>query len=383
MSLAKFKQLIDENANIITIDQYIKCNKDALIKLLDDSDRHQNTSFHDDTDPYVSILSCFFKTSLTDFIKTQLPWKMIQKYYFQFDINDLLTKQDLEVERMIDVNNSQLYFNILKIFLIDHKVNEIPESFLKHYENINMCYILNLPMHTNSRYFFDHLANPHQTVFLDKYIVKQIELLILFLERFDIEPRSAYVETFHTKEELFETLKGNFYNSQLYDETREEIYEVNGVTVTENNVVDFCFAKLRNDLLDVNDRMNNFIIILADYFEYMQLDQQMEFWNILIEEDKCTIEVTFNQTTSDTFLNFSFDNYEPLKTEAGVYDIIFRGYELEDNTLNFYRIILQRYPSIRPNLIMYLIIVDNYVCNGLFPDLSNQEIVSVFRAKFL
>jgi len=378
MSLAKFKQLIDqlidEDANIITIKLYIQDNKDALIELLDG------------TDPYIPILRCFLKTSLTDFIKTQFPWKIIQKCYFGFDIDALLTKQDLEVERMVGVNNSQFYFNILEIFLIDHKVNEIPESFIKHYENINQCYMIHFADYINI-VFFDHLSNLHQTIFPEKIVSQRIELLILFLERFNMKNTNIYDVQFNTKEDLLRALIDNFYDSDHYDETGEVIYTVDGVIVTENNVIDFCLAKLKNDdendFLDEYDGTYDFTDVLADYFEYMRLDQQMDFWNIFIEEDKDTIESIFYETGSDTFLNFAFDNYEPLKTEDGVYNIILTYHKLEDSTLNFYHMALQRYPSIRSNLIIYLVIVDNYVCKRLFPDLTNQEIISIFRAKFL
>jgi len=284
---------------------------------------------------------------------------------------------------MIDVNNGDLYFNILEVFLINHEVSEISQSFIKHYENIEDSYILHLGNYINTE-VFDYLSDLRQTVFPHKMVTKRIEVLILFLERFDINRKSPSEELFNTKEGLLEALMDNFYNNDHLDETREAIYSVNGVTITENNVVDFCFAKIKNDFQ--NENQHNFIVILADYFEYMRLDQQMEFWNILIDdtiEIDNTIESIFDQTTSDAFLNFAFDNYEPLKTENGVYDVILTGHKSEYNVLNFYHLVLQRYPSIRSNLIIYLIIIGNHIYETLFPDLTNQEIISIFRAKFL
>jgi len=381
MSLTKFKQLIDEDADILTMNEYIRDNYNTLLELQYDPDRHQDTSLRDDTDPYTPILRCFFMRSLTHFTKTEFPWKMVQNYYLNlhFGNDDRLTKQDLEEERMVDVHNGDFYFDILKLFLVNHEINDIPESFIKHFENIDHCYILYLGNYIRTE-LFEHLSDLRQTIFPHKIASKRIELLILFLERFDNINTNTHIEPVNTKRSLFVALKNYFFDIE------KQFFMVNDVIITENNVIDFCFAKLKDDYLNKNGKTYHLTVRMADYFEFMQLDQQMEFWNILMEENKVvndTIDSIFKHTTSDAFLNFAFDNYEPLKTEDGIYNIIMTGLELNNTTLNFYHMVLRRYPSIRSNLIIYLVIVDNYVCKRLFPDLTNQEIISIFREKFL
>jgi len=70
MTLEKLKQLVEEDADVQIINKYIRNNTKNLAKLLDD------------TDPYILFLRCFFTKSLTSFIKTQFPWKMVQNYHF-------------------------------------------------------------------------------------------------------------------------------------------------------------------------------------------------------------------------------------------------------------------------------------------------------------
>jgi hypothetical protein len=337
MSLQGFIQLIDDNIEFDLVQNYVYKYKEKLLKCLDDNH------------PYTTILKYFFTKNLSDFIKSNLPWKLIQNFYFNFRKTDTLTIQDLENDRMTDVINDSMYFSILNTFLKDHEIVEIPESFIKHYELFTQCF------------FIDGICRFIKSDrLIDDSLLKYINLLILFLDRFDINCIKHFYQIKKDKLHIY-------YNLETYFELNnnsDTAYMYHNEIVTQDNIIGFCLNSIKNrDLQFGHDRIINFMNNLTNYFEYMHMDEQIEFWNILIDIKKYysvndIIEFLFTSTESDIFMDYAFNNYEKLKSEHDVYEIISDGKIYQPL---FYKNVLTLYPQTRNTLIINLMFM-NIVC---------------------
>jgi hypothetical protein len=137
MAFNNFKRLIDEEVSRQIISSFYHDNKEELL------------SYYDKEDPYFILLKILNNESeiITDYLKTRLPWRLIQLYYynsiyglsFYFGNQCLLTIHDLEEPRIINLSNGYLYFEIIIHFLLNHDVDDIPTSFINLYEQLINC----------------------------------------------------------------------------------------------------------------------------------------------------------------------------------------------------------------------------------------------------
>jgi hypothetical protein len=350
----KFIRLINNNSDYDTIYTYVRKIPIKLSKYLDQDD------------PYSSILNAFFSNTLSDFSKINLPWKLIQNYNFRE--TDKLTVSDLEDARILGLVNHSMYFSILYTFLKNHDIDDIPESFIKHYDLLD------------NRNFIDDICRFIKRDKLeDGSQLKYINLLIFFLERFDITISNESHENYKEKLDIYYILERYF---ELNDDDNPE-YMYHEEIITEDNIIGFYLISIKNrDLRFENHEVYYFMTELSNYFEYMKMDEQIEYWNILIEyyNDNDMIEILCTSTESDVFINYVFDNYDKLKSENGVYEIISNGKLYQ---YAFYQNLLSRYPQTRNTLIINLMIVSFDFCMLNFPDLTNQELHQILKNKFL
>jgi len=399
MSLKGFKQRL-ANETVQDISTYVQQHHPKLLTFVNSDDRcgRQQSGWILQHDPCIPILKCYLSHDLTSLIGTPIPWKTVQNCHFNFSHPSRLSQEDLSEERMINVCNGLFYFNLLQTFLRNHEIEEIPKSFIDHYKFINDSFYLpvigriirgNFPSRSM------HLRHNSKVKMNNKWI----NLMILFLEHYEIPDFSYSLKMICQKRATYIYLTELFDDNVIDDSDDEwdgdyviknpdECY-YHEELITEENIVQFCFDKLQNDCM--TEITINLTHHLANYFEYMRLDQQMDFWNMILEIDgkrnSHLLSVVFNSCLSDVFHKFAFEHYDKLKTEQGVYEYIVNGRIDSDETgmVYFCQNALQRFPSMRSNILIYLTIYVNDfdICYKIFPEITNQELIYVLREKFM
>jgi len=371
MSIEIFKNYIDDDdISGLTTFKYARQHKKSLLKIID-------------TDVYSLILTCIYEHDLSKFIKSNYEWRYIQKINVSF-VNFVnrgikMTKKNLEPERMHGLTFTPAYFGILTHFLHDYDVHEIPESFVKHYESLSdKQYFIYI-----AKYFSNTVEDIMDDLWKDKFNsdinLKPVHLFLLFLEKYDSNiDTQCYSSTTWGKDDIYHSIRDFFYDD---------------VNVTENNIVELSLDYLRQHKKkssQVEDEAKErFLINVVDFFEWMRLDDQIEFWDIVISIESIRhdvlrlIEYVLFHTTSEVFIDYAFEKYDQLQSEHGVMRITFTDICLTPCTKYFFQKVATLYPHVKDSIIIRLIHHNNDMLSTVFPGLTDQDIIFALKNKFL
>jgi len=345
--LEVFKKFIDDDSVYVgnNIIYHVQKNKQILLEVIEN-------------DIYGLIFRTIIDNNLTEYTKSTFSWKYIQHIRRLFMLKMELTEDDLEIDRMTGVTSDLMYFYLLRNFLKNHDVIKIPKSFIEHFE----CLI-------NKEY----LINIAKLIYGDNS-EKVIQLMILFLEKYDANIHSEnIIRNINIKEDNYLGIC-EFINYELDNSDQDESI------LSEDNFVELSLEYLRHNKLSKEKKVYLFKI-LSNYFEWMKLDEQMEFWNILstFESDNASIiEKILFATKSQEFNDYVFNNYVKLKTEDDTYDLILAKKPL---SVVFLKKVVDVYPELKDSIIIHIIINTTYISllSLVFPDLTNQEIVFALK----
>jgi len=368
MSFEEFKSLVDNNTNNRRIFKHVNANRNTL-KNIDENDHYAGGSslIASVRGDYCMLLKCYLTWKLSFFLKSGFAWRYVIDYHYSFNIdeNDILTKEDLSLDKIEGLDSDQTYFWVLKMFLMNNEISDIPEVFLDHKDMFLGHYITYI---TQWVYFsLDNVPNfRNGKTTVNDNIIKHFQVLIMFLERYDFD------------REKFILKHSDIQQKTLYDQL-DMYLQMRNLIINQENIIDYCFNVTKDRPTFNNKPYNNFIINLSDYFEYMKLNEQITFWDLLYDIN--LIDYALLHTSSNVLINFAFDKIDKLKTEDGIYDFLFNDVDLDHMALSFCQITLARYPNIKQSMILYTFITKNTLCFTLFPDLTNQEIIDLIKEK--
>jgi len=339
------------------------------------------------SDIYSIIVTCIFKRDLFDFAKTNFAWHYVEMFYYEPNSYQV-QKKDLEIERIDGLSSDMFYYKLLISFVQVNDVIDIPESFINYETTIKnkKSYVYHLRFEINKQFN----VSDYKKFRNDKYdsqnnmISKLCQVLILYLSIYDIlviDLNKSYdVNKKHYFYSILDSLS-RFLNGM-------ELNDMENKNINESNIIEIYFDICHNVLDRFQSqemlKYRNLNYNIAEYFEYMRLDEQVIFWNILLEIENKRPNFIFEilkASKSTVFIEYVIDNYEKLNTEDKIYDFM-----LDDivTTCPFlFQKILQKYPLMRNNVIIYLFFVNIHLCFIVFPDLTNQELITLIKNKFL
>jgi len=371
MSLEEFEKIYsnrDSRCNIII--QYIKKNETVLRNINDNS-------------VYGVILRTYLHTNMKYFVDSKYEWTYIEYRYFEdYCWKDvILQPSDLSDERMTGMTNDFFYVTLLKMFLIYHEIEEIPQSFIDRVDRRNNdCYVLSdlcFAITGENTSFFKTVINK---TFKNK---KLIQMMSHYLPFYDEELRNDTVPYSINKNKIFMTLV-RIFESYLNteDDEDDDLYLYKSKIVTEDNIIEIIFDIIKNEKYHGN------IIALSNYFEYMKLDEQMMFWNMINTEDTYVLcdmintEDTYGlcdvvlSSDSEIFIEYAFDNYSEFNNQNNICNIICSNGHHSDI---FVKIFIKKFPDISNTIFMYELLLDPTLCYRMFPNLSLEEMIGIIN----
>jgi len=377
MSLNEFIELVHNVNDSRPLLQYIEKHIGVL------------SQYQHDNDLYGMIIKSLITKDCHEYIKTRYPWKYVSQFIAQMYCIEI-TKDDLDSERMEDLVDIYAYFNLVVEFLESHEIHEIPESFLVFYKQIDM-------------YFFNSLAS----VIKSKFTVNSIKLFSLFLTQYNHNFKNFMKQDRYNpnKKMLFDTLKQvlgmHFDTKKSYKNT----------VINDDNIIDLFFDiykshdisshhqrayvvmyEILNLLIDIYDKkelsynitsrqnMNLEIIFyklqtVANYFEFMRIDQQIIFWNILINDYREFIGLLVKYSFSDIFITYAFNEFPDLHDKSILSKIIFQSNDRSNMIYNitFFNFVLKKFPEMKDDIIIHYVFNNLSFCFHLFPELYDGD----------
>jgi len=376
---------------------YIRDNETIFLNLDDDPDRHQNTSFHDDT---VSVRTKIIivhalntecnQTFLDCFLESNVTWtfflRFIMIYSLHFENKELLI-ESYRQEKLDGVNEIDAYQKLLFVFFkTNDSFDRLSDAFIDHFQNINdetdeFFWILLTHKDINLLKKYD---NKYQLKITDRntymtYIYKNwlpldiIKVAIIsFTVGFNINTYDPYVKPIDDNSEtpggttpieklLIETaerLKNKVTESKMYYQSSE---------ITDENILE-TFWQVINDKHEFSP-----LIAIANHFDHMTMSECV-CWYARITS-KCNNEELFTitcQTTSTMFLEYAID-------VVNTYDI--ESLLTNENCLNFnfnevlVKVLIKLKPDMLDSLICYALRSGNRILNMLIPNITCQDVI--------
>jgi len=388
MSYEEFKRFINED-KIKEASQYV-------------SDKYHELSEISLSDHFYDILLSYYLNGDSSIIvKLKYPWK----YFFHINPNQQITKEDLELERIIGLKDSYVYFGLIKSFLQENDVIDIPTSFLEHYNELEVTgyyssysfIIFNLIMndiYCDFKSFWDN--NLGTSLHDNSYYLKLVELFIMMINKYDFEcilSTKTINEGYHndiidsedenssiggnTRSYVFDVIVENMNMFTHYDDDTG-VYILHGQEINDENIIGF-FLNLPENEINELCTLDYFLKSLCNYFEWMSMSEQISIWNILKNIDEYLLLSTIVSTTSEIFIDFIFDQYDKLKTMND--DLL--PFNFDDTIESCYIIkLLQVHPESRNTLVIYYFMNNIEMYNELFSNTTDREIVDILKEHF-
>jgi len=360
MSLNEFKSLcIEGNRNELR--QYVKDNKEALLKI-------------ESNDLYGILLKTICHRNMKYFVDAQLPWKELMLYNQSLSWKEVqLQSEDLSETRMTDCPKISLYTDILKHFLVNHEVEEIPVSFLEHKITDPSLLIRNVSCYIDlENVFFTDIQNKNTNI-NKKFI---IVFCYFFETYYDQLKARLYVGPQTNQEDTYHEIIGLFYS--FFDRDNGEIvnngyFSYKSIKVDQNNIIELFFDIEKK--FDGNLRETT-ITWISNYFEWMSIDQQLIFWNLINNNNKYdAIRITMFSTSS-TFIDFAFDHI------PNCYESICDGIDKHRDAVNltFWKSFQKKFPDLKNYVFTYLALWYNHADYlSFFEDMPVQELMHIIK----
>jgi len=258
---------------------------------------------------------------------------------------------------------------------INNEIFEIPESFFKQYESLkhpSYFYEISSLIDCSICDCVEDLWKP-KIILNDEFKLNSIRLMISFLNKYDLDINKD--DIIFSKQEIYKRIN-NYFDEDI----------------TEDNIIKHSLnylSKNKNKGEFVADaKKENLLTNMADYFEWMIFDDQIEFWNIITSTESnnhCSLRVierVLSHTSSIVFIDYAFDKYDKLYSEKEIIRITFKDIGLIPCTEFFFQRVVQLYPRLKDGIIILLIICNSFMLLVVFPNLTNQEIISALKNKF-
>jgi len=406
MSIEEFKLHYMKENNSDDVYEYVNKNKEKLSKIddsgrhqntsfhddpgrhqntsfHDDPGRHQNTSFHDDNDLYGIILKTLFHDDMKIFVASGYPWReLFNLKMYRFSWNDVkLCAEDLSDSRMDGCNNFDMYINILMTFLNDHECHDIPESFFDH--NINYSYLINslllLGTIERSNILFKNVVN--KKIITDP---KYIEVLCRYFEKYHENHCYRLTEELDQDIVYHAFMDISHYRFDVIGDILNEYYSYKSLRPDKNNFIEIFFDMVKNDTSEKNDTSKIYLDYhyVSNYFQWMTLDEQITFWNIVKdcnEKNNSVVDVMM-YSHSELFITYAFDHL-PECLEIITRQIDVKRFSI---TIQFWKIFVQKYPHLKDKIYIYLLLMtDDDSHFDVFQDSSPQDLIKMIRDNLL
>jgi len=364
MSYEEFKQLIDED-KIDQIRTYVDNNYLVMSQL----QPHTN-------DIYDHLL----KYCLLDYydskevMSTKYPWK----YFIDMELKGHISVEDLGPERMTGLRNSSVYYNLVRLFLQDHNVSDFPESFLAHVTELDSDYGFKMSILIGQSCNYNFGDFWKKQIKGDLYL-KIIELLILLHNRHTSDvswirsvPKMSHTNYYETQTNVFMSMASHLY---MYYNITGRLYSQK---VTPDNVIELFLNLSKEEIADLL-RQNHFILNLCHYFEWMSISEQLAVWSILSTLEENELLRIIQQSSSDIFIQLAFENLDILKN-INQNELPFQSkYNIE---YHYVKYVSKIFPETQKIFVIYFFLNDKILCNELFPDFTNQEIIFILKERF-
>jgi len=354
-----FRQYIDKKNNYVVIHAHLRQNRVQIIKELSD-------------DVYSVIVRCLYQKDLQKFIELDFPWMYLQNISIDYsDVkwkasNYVLHKKDLEINRLEGMTSPDIYFKLLEMFLKSNNVQDLPESFVNYFKNLDCNYLINL------RFLFsDHTQSPAMKT-------KLMHVLIIFVERYDMRLNDIDIEYSRPQDnqeyyfyQIIESI-----NTHLVSENNKKYYSHQ--LVTPDNIMDIFFSIY--PLIPI-EWCDDTIFIVLGYFRWMKMDEQINFWNLFVMLESKSQDNIIRDVESDEFMKYLFDHSDRIDTEEKIRHLVFNETPILAGSPFLYPYIIQKYPNMRNDIMVYLLTTDIGDFIETFPGITNQEVVFALREK--
>jgi len=370
MSLEEFTTCY-QTKNGREIYQFIEKNRENLLEI--DSD-----------DLYGVILKSNLHENVKYFAESKYPWKELAWKHNRLRWDDVqLQQDDLSETRMFECKSVVLYTKILQNFLQNHEIEDIPQSFLE-LELTNVLEIFETLSHQiiDEDNVFRNILTKNTTV--NK---KYLHLLCYYFERYfdDFMSNNSHpkkcccnecqedqVDHQSTQEKICSDIQ-EMLHSRFDKHEDQYIDYYKSVMVNETNLIEVFFDMVKNDTGQIYEDFSN----VSNYFEWMSLDQQLTFWDLVTSNDELykVVDITV-MSKSALFINFAFDHipncYESIcdRIDANFGTI----------TLSFWKLFIKKYPDAKNYVYTYMILSFNcFEYMYIFEDVSVQEMLKVMK----
>jgi len=398
MSLNEFIELVHNVNDSRPLLQYLETHMKILSPY-----QHSN-------DLYGMILKSLITKDCHEYIKTKYPWKYVSQIISQMNSIEI-TSDDLGIDRMEGLVDIFAYFNLVINFLETHDIHEIPESCIVYYERFDTSFLNVLP-----------------SKIVSNFNVNSIKLFSLFLTRYNRDLKNFTFSNQHhlntEKNILFDAIRQPFemYFDDVQHNDDKKTYKNN--IVDNDNIIEIFFdiyksrdigasrrrtyislVGILNLLMNIYDKKDishnitsqegiNLEIIfhrlqmIANYFEYMRIDQQIMFWNILMNDHRVFIGLLAKYSSSDVFITYAFEEFADLHDKSKLSKIIFQSNGQSNIIYHkpFFNLILKKFPEMKDDIIIHYVFNNLSFCFYLFPELyegDSQLITDAFDRKLL
>jgi len=377
MSLEEFTTYY-QTQNNKNLFQFVKKHRATLVQI--DSD-----------DLYGVILKSHLHESIKYFAESKYPWKELLIFHaLEWNDDVQLQKDDLSETRMFECESVVLYTKILINFLQIHEIEDIPQSFLEHEfsnvshliatlsnlkidSNISLNKIMTKNISVNKKYF--HLFCYYFERHFDELYTHHHEMNHRRIER-DIDENHELDPDFK-REATCDAIKELLHQRFDDDDDEDELdYYYKSIKVDKYNIIEIFFDMVKNNTSQIHEDY----LTISRYFEWMSLDEQLTFWNLVChnEEDDDrydAIDITM-MSESTTFINFAFDHL-PNCYES----ICNRNDENNDSiTFLFWDLFVKKYPEVKNYVYTNIMLTYHHSeYMYIFEDVSVQEMLKVLK----
>jgi len=265
-----------------------------------------NNTFDTSYELYPLIKLLRNKNDTIDFINSQLPWSYVAKFF------DILKNLPLE-----GINSNHLSFHRLE-GLINFRFYEklalmcedqLPEIFIQHYSNIEdplheIFWNVKLIDIYSKYYQFNpmlkikqHMFDNQTLVFHDRATLIESIKLFIKTQKVDVTDYLSY----NFPKSVDEIIESYEISAKLLDQIK--------ISADNNGFDEFDDNKILDELWNIaekKDIMKEACCLIANYFDWMPLDEQILWWNRIKDRN---INSFISQTRSAIFIEYANPDY--------------------------------------------------------------------------
>jgi len=370
MSLGEFKYLVKEGIcdNVM---KYVDDNKEKLLMI-------------NKSNLFGTLLKMVLHKNIKYFAESKFKWEKIEFIYdpsrknaYRFSWVDVTLHQNDLTTRMNGLKNINLYISILRAFLVNHDVSEIPESFIMHFDNE----FNSLLMEKLHRLFFTTLKISLNDIINHNINIntKMIEVYCLFMTYRYNDFASNVIMCWYG--EKTDSESQNFFGIEKV--TKVPNYDcVNCNLINSDNIIDVLSDILQkqdkhflhNECTNVNSKnITDYLIDVSSMFNYMTLSEHVAFWNMLPNDKILDIMMVSH---SKMFINYCFDRLHIFSDIDAIMNKKINFY----CSYKFWKILIQRFSKLKEHVLINLFLYDIEAFVLVFNDIMTvQEMIQILK----